>query len=120
VTFAHAGKPFLAYTQRTWHAGDGRPLHAETGYLRRPGGGPDVELVLAHPTGIVEVYAGTLDGSRLLLETSLVGRTATAKDVTALRRQITVEGDTLAYTVDMAAVGRQLNHHLAARLTRTG
>ena len=58
VVFSHVGKPFLVYTQKTKAVADGRPLHAETGYLRVPQPGR-VELVLAHPNGITEIDAGT-------------------------------------------------------------
>ncbi|WP_412458496.1 peroxynitrite isomerase [Mycolicibacterium mucogenicum] len=120
VTFGHVGKPFLAYSQRTRAADDGRPLHAETGYLRVPAPGR-VEWVLAHPTGITEILQGTLstDGEFVLdLATTDIGRTDSAKEVDALRRWFRLDGDTLSYNVRMAAVGIPLRHHLAAVLHR--
>jgi THAP4-like, heme-binding beta-barrel domain len=121
VTFGHVGKPFLTYGQRTKAEDDGRPLHAETGYVRVPSAGR-VELVLAHPTGITEVDEGTLSVQGATVEMELVattiGRTASAKEVTALGRSIRVDGDVLIYTLDMGAVGQPLQHHLTATLHR--
>jgi hypothetical protein len=122
VTFGHVGKPFLVYGQRTKASDDGRPLHAETGYLRLSS--PDrVELVLAHPTGITEIQEGTLSITGTTLEMELtataIGRSASAKEVTALGRSIRVDGDELTYTLRLGAVGQPLQHHLAATLHRT-
>ncbi|NMN94238.1 peroxynitrite isomerase [Antrihabitans stalactiti] len=121
ITFGHVGKPFLAYGQRTKAADDGRPLHAETGYLRVPTAGR-VELVLAHPTGITEIEEGTVtetDGTlHIELQTTSIGRSSTAKEVTALARSFTISGDELTYQVQMGAVGQPLQHHLAATLRR--
>jgi hypothetical protein len=78
-----------------------------------------VELVLAHPTGVVEIEEGALDGQRLSLATTAVLGTTTAKRVDALAREVIVDGDVLAYTVAMAAVGQPLQHHLAATLRRS-
>lgn len=120
ISFGHAGKPFLTYTQRT-RGDDGRPLHAETGYLRMPSA-HRVELVLAHPTGVTEIDEGTLtaqdDGFVIDVHSTTIGLSESAKDVMALRRSITLRGDELHYTVLMAAVGQPLVHHLTATLHR--
>jgi hypothetical protein len=121
IRFGHLGRPFLTYRQKTRAADDGRPLHAETGYLRCPR--PDrVELILAHPTGITEICEGSLaveDGTlRMELDSTAIGRSSTAKLVTALGRSLRLSGDTIDYTLRMAAVGEPLQHHLAATLLR--
>ena len=88
---------------------------AGTGGCRGPGG---VELVVAHPTGIVEVDEGELDGHEIRLRSSAVVRTATAKEVVAVERTFRLDGDVLRYDVAMAAVGHPLTHHLRAALER--
>ncbi len=121
VVFSHVGKPFLAYTQKTKAVADGKPMHAETGYLRVPEPG-HVELVLAHPSGVTEIEVGsykvTGDVIDIELATTSVGLTPTAKEVSALGRSIRVDGDQLSYSVQMGAVGQSLQHHLAAVLQR--
>ncbi len=123
LSFTHDGRPFLSYSSRTWLIdGDGtriRPAATETGFWR-PGKEPrDVEVLLAHPTGIVEVYVGEVAFTRIDLATDVVARTETAKQVSGLKRLYgLVEGD-LAYAIDMAAVDQPLQSHLSARLQRT-
>ena len=121
VVFSHVGKPFLAYRQRTQAADDGRPLHAETGFLRTPAPGR-IEVMLAHPTGITEIGEGKIQarGADLVIElaSTAIGLTTSAKRVTALTRSIRVTGDELSYRLQMAAVGLPLQHHLAATLRR--
>jgi hypothetical protein len=115
VRFWHAGKPFLAYTQRTVSAEDARPLHAEMGYWRCLDEGA-VELVLAHPTGFAEIALGSVAGQRITLRSSNLQRTPTAKEVTALEREVEVEGDVLRYRLGMGMHGQPVRWHLSATL----
>lgn len=122
ICFGHDGRPFLAYQARSWlidPAGAvSRPASREVGWWR-PGSEGGFEVLLAHPTGIVEVYLGSIrDTTQWELATDLVARTGTAKEVTANRRLYgIVEGD-LMYAIDMAAMGQPLQPHLSARLAR--
>lgn len=123
ITFsAVAGKPFLAYSQRTRHATEDRALHAESGYWRWVDDDRRLEVVMAHPTGIAEVLEGDLlmvdGGLDLVLESSSIALTATAKEVRATRRRFELRGDQLRYSVAMAAVGQPLQEHLEAELHR--
>lgn len=117
VEFSHVGKPFLAYTQRTRDARTGLALHAECGYLR-PAGAGRVELVIAQPSGIVEVHEGSVDAGRIELASVGVLTSPTAKACTAVTRCLVVEADELRYDLAMAAVGLPLTHHLTAVLGR--
>lgn len=110
-------KPVLAYTQRT-RSPDGRALHAESGYYRFDEQGR-VELVIAQPTGIVEVHEGSFDGSRIVFHQVGLASAPTAVEVTGVRRTIAVSDDVLSYTLDMAAVGQPMTFHLEAHLQRT-
>ena len=76
--------------------------------------------MLAHPNGIVEVDEGTFDGTAINLKSTTVARTRSAKEVTAMERDLVIDGDTLTYAVRMAAVGQPLVLHLSAELRRTG
>jgi hypothetical protein len=119
VTFSHVGKPFLVYGQRTRNAATGQPLHGETGYWRTPGT-QIVEMVIAHPTGIVEVAEGRIEGGNISVQSKAVDGTTSAKEVTLIERDFELFGDVLSYAVRMAAVGQPLTQHLRAELRRTG
>lgn len=122
LIFAHDGRPFVHYFSRTWILGeDGERMREgalETGFLRcRPE--RQVELLLSHPTGFVEIWLGAAEGGKLDLTTDAVVRTDSAKEYVAGKRLYgNVEGD-LLYAFDMAAQGQMLQPHIWARLQRT-
>ena len=109
------GKPFLFYTQRN-RAEDGSPLHSEAGYVRMTPAGP--ELVIAQPTGLVEVHGGQLVDMTIRFRSSVVEATETAKPVREVVRRLVGEADALSYTLDMAFAEAPLTLHLAATLQR--
>ncbi|MEU9163910.1 FABP family protein [Streptomyces sp. NPDC048424] len=121
VTFSHDGRPFLRYEARAWLIDDSgapvRPAGREAGWWRVT---PDasLEVVLAHPTGIVETYVGRVSGADIEIETKDVSLTPLAKEVTGTRRRYTVDGEEMTVLHDMAAVGQPLQHHLTTHLRR--
>lgn len=117
LTFEFYGKPMLAYASRTWALDDGRPLARETGFWR-PQPDNQLEVLLAHPTGLVEVFLGTIAFTKIELATDVVARTPSAKEVTAERRLYGMVGEELMYAAEMAAVGQPMQPHLSARLSR--
>ena len=122
ITFSHDGRPFLAYDSRTWLIDeDGnrlKPSGREAGFWRATDQG--LEVVVTHPTGIVEVYVGDIAFHKIELVSDLVARTQTAKEVTALKRLYGKVEDDLAYAIDMAAMGNPLQAHLSAKLQKIG
>jgi hypothetical protein len=124
ISFSHDGRPFLAYISKTWLIDDDgkriRPSGTETGFWR-PGAQPrDVEVLLTHPTGIVEISVGEVVFHKIELVSDVLARTETAKEVTGLKRLYgLVDGD-LAYAIDMAAMGKPLQAHLSAKLQKVG
>ncbi|HEX4817360.1 MAG TPA: FABP family protein [Nonomuraea sp.] len=123
IEFGHNGKPFLTYVSRTWlldQAGNRvRPLAAETGYWR-PQPDRQIEVVLAHPTGIVEIYIGEVVFHKIELRTDVVARTASAKEYTAGHRLYGLVNGNLMWAYEMAAVGHPLTDHMSAELKKVG
>ncbi|MER7365558.1 FABP family protein [Nonomuraea wenchangensis] len=121
IEFGHNGKPFLTYVSRTWLLdADGnrvRPLATESGYWRAL---PDrqLEVVLSHPTGIVEIYIGEVVFHKIELRTDVVARTASAKEYTAGYRLYGLVNGNLMWAYEMAAMGQPLSDHMSAELKK--
>ncbi|MEV5895731.1 FABP family protein [Nonomuraea fuscirosea] len=121
IEFGHNGKPFLTYVSRTWLLDeDGnrvRPLATESGYWRAL---PErqIEVVLSHPTGIVEIYIGEVVFHKIELRTDVVARTATAKEYSAGHRLYGLVNGNLMWAYEMAAVGHPLTDHMSAELKK--
>jgi hypothetical protein len=122
ISFGHNGKPYLIYSSRSWlldaDGRIGRPLAMETGFWRPQEDGP-LEVVLAHASGITEIYIGQVTGTKIEMATDAVLRTASAREVTAGRRLYGLIGADLGWAYDMAAVGQPLQAHVSAQLKRT-
>jgi hypothetical protein len=122
ISFWHNGKPYLIYSSRSWlldaDGRIGRPLAMETGFWRPQDDG-QLEVMLAHASGITEIYLGQVTGTKIEVATDAVVRTASAMEVTAGRRLYGLIGADLGWAYDMAAVGQPLQAHVSAQLKRT-
>ena len=123
VEVSHDGRPFLSWHSRSWLLDDAgekvRPLATEVGFWRpQPDG--EVELLLAHPTGIVEMYYGNAEPAKIELRTDSVVRSPNAKEYSAAHRLYGLVNSNLMWVMDMAAVGQPLQSHVSAELKRVG
>lgn len=125
VICTHDGRPFLEWQSHSWLLDDDgtklRPLATELGVWRpveASQDGTNVELLLTHPTGIVEMYAGHAEPARVELRTDGVMRSPFAKEYTAGHRMYGYVNSNLMWVMDMAAVGQPLQSHVSAELKR--
>lgn len=123
VTIAHDGRPFLFHEARSWLLDDDgnivRPAARETGWWR-PQADDTIELLLAHSSGILELFYGKPQGqSSWELGTDAVIRTATAKEVTGAQRLYgLVNNGDLGYVEERAMVGEPMQPHVSVYLRR--
>ena len=115
--WAHDGRPFLFYEQKTWNLETGSPSHSEVGFWRpQPDGG--IEIVLAHTNGVIEIQEGTVYENEIEVHSAHLASAPTAKTIEGLGRVFSVEGDTLMYELGMAFMEHELQNHLTATLKR--
>ena len=125
VVCSHDGRPFLQWQSRTWLLDDAgekvRPLAVELGFWRVLDNG-EIELLLTHPMGIVEMYVGQRDPGKPVvhLRTDGVLRSPAAKEYNSGSRMYGLVDSQLFWAMDMAAVGQGLQSHVSAQLKRVG
>ncbi|MEO3936665.1 FABP family protein [Dermatophilaceae bacterium Soc4.6] len=123
VVCSHDGRGFLEWSSHTWllepTTGERvRPLATELGFWRPGEDGADVELLLAHPTGVVEMYYGSIEPAKVYLRTDSVVRSPLAKEYNAGSRMYGLVDSQLMWVMDMAAVDQPMQSHISATLTR--
>ena len=116
-------EPLVVYEQRTWMASDGEddgePLHWEVGFVR-PVDRRTIEMSSSQNGVRVEVLSGPLEftdsGFRWVMDSLLIGHDPRP---VRTRRVVTLEKDTLSYTVEMQTTRNPvLQQHLEAVLRR--
>ncbi|NLT26693.1 MAG: FABP family protein [Microbacteriaceae bacterium] len=88
--------------------------------LRNDEGGFDLEVSIAHPTGVVELYLGMIRGPRVDLATDGVLRSGGAADHRASTRMYGLVQQRLFWVWELAALGGGLATHASAQLERVG
>jgi hypothetical protein len=122
IRFSHDGRGFLAYESRTWRLTDDGsivgPDVRESGFWR-PRGQDDVELLVASPDGLVELYVGTARTTTSWeLTSDVMARTPDAPDVTRAVRLYGIVDGALMYAIDRAGPDGPLRPTMSARLER--
>ena len=98
----------------------------ESGYWRVPPERPEgladdqhpVELLLADPSGHVDVYVGAVGNGRIDLVSDLIAHTATGAPVNAGKRLYGLVNGELMWAQDLAAFGQPMQSYASGRLSR--
>ena len=122
MRFGHDGRGFLGYESRTWRlTDDGKivgPTLRESGFWR-PRGEDDVELLVASPEGLVEIYVGRARTTTSWeLDSDVLARTPDHPDTSRAKRLYGIVEGALMYAVDRAAGDQPLWPTMSARLER--
>jgi hypothetical protein len=124
VDVAENGGAYLSYVMQIFVTDDeGRPIQAlgmETGFWRPKANG-EVEVVIAHPEGVAEIYLGKIEGAKIELTTDVVARTVTADIPLSGGHRLygNVESD-LMFAYDAGTTEYPIQPYLWARLRRVG
>lgn len=122
ITFTYVPhRPHLTYISRTWVLDDDghvvEPADQETGYWRPQADG-GAEVVMCHPSGVVEVYLGRVEPAQIELATRGVLKTETAPDYRTGHRLYGLVKGRLMYVYEVSAGGEPLQPRMSAELTR--
>ncbi|MGC7093570.1 FABP family protein [Amycolatopsis lurida] len=123
LTIAHDGRPFLYHEARSWLLDENgeviRPAARETGWWR-PQPDDSFELLLAHNTGIIELFYGEPRNlTSWEMATDAVVRSTSAKEVTGAKRLYgLINNADLGYVEERAMVGEEMQPHVSAYLRR--
>lgn len=86
--------------------------------LRNAAGGFDISAAIVHPTGVSELYLGSVNGPRIDLATDHVMRQSGSKEYASASRMYGLVEGHLLWAWDMAALGQDLRTHASARLAK--
>lgn len=124
VIISHDGQNFLSWESRSWRLDtEGEfiePDLRESGFWRI-GSDDEIELVVAHASGIVELYYGKpISQTAWELSSDVVIRTKTSPVVGGSKRLygLVEEGSSLAYVEERKGADGELIPRLSAKLSR--
>ena len=121
LVVSHDERPFLEWHSRMWKLDEqGNKTDAidtEFGYWR-PLENNEVEFMVTHPSGIVEMYYGNTSPAKIELRTDGVLRSPHAKEYSAASRMYGYVNSNLMWAYDAALNGEPLQSYASAELKR--
>ena len=121
VVVSHVDRPFLEWHSKMWKLDDEgnkvEPIDTEFGYWR-PLANNEVEFMVTHPSGIVEMYYGTTSPAKIELRTDGVIRSPQAPEYSAGARLLGYVNSNLMWAYDIAQGGNPLQSYASAELKR--